>query len=149
MRWADRTVPIGPCMRVAALGIVIALGCAIPPLPAQTVYRCVQKGKPVSLQSTPCNAGAATTKTRDYIPEPSPTANDLAWKRYRIEREMAMRNRAQRAATPSGRAAVLPAGGSACERAKAERDAWERRVGLGRTIDGMRAWQDYVYRACR
>lgn len=119
------------------------------PATAQTVYRCVQKGKPVSLQSTPCGAGAATTKTLDYVPERTPTANELAWKRYRIEREMQARSQAQRARAASGSAAVLPAGGSACERAKAERDAWERRVGLNRTIDGLRAWQEHVYRACR
>lgn len=45
--------------------------------------------------------------------------------------------------------AVLPAGGGACAQAKAGRDAWERSVGLGRTIDGIRYWQGRVYRACR
>lgn len=130
-------------------GIVLSWALIACPATAQTIYRCVQKGRPVSLQSTPCDRGAATTRTRHYTPEPAPTANDLAWKRYRIEREMALRNQAQRAGAASGSVVVLPAGGSACAQAKAERDAWERRVGLNRTIDGMRAWQERVYHACR
>lgn len=134
-----------PC--VVVLTLIGLLSAA--PAASQTIYRCVQKGKPVSLQSMPCENGAATTKTRDYVPERKPTANELAWKRYRIEREMQARNTARRDQRDSGTAVVLPAGGNACERAKAERDAWERRVGLNRTIDGMRDWQDYVYRACR
>ncbi|HZX81619.1 MAG TPA: hypothetical protein VFE72_11785 [Lysobacter sp.] len=125
----------------------MAFACA--PLSAQTVYRCVQKGKPVSLQSTPCTEGATTTREIPYTPEAAPTANELAWKRYRIEREMAARNQALQSRSRSGSAVVLPAGGDACAQAKADRDAWERRVGLRRTIDGMRLWQDRVQRACR
>lgn len=135
--------------RRASWVLVAALACLVAPAPAQVVYRCVQKGKPVSLQSTPCAAGATATRAQPYTPEPTPTANDLAWKRYRTEREMAARNQAMRSRSSSGSAVVLPAGGDACARAKADRDAWERRVGLGRTIDGMRAWQEHVQRACR
>lgn len=89
------------------------------------------------------------TKAVPYVPEAMPTANELAWKRYRTEREMAARNQAQRTQSHSQSAVVVPAGGGECAQAKAARDAWERRVGLNRTIDGMRTWQDYVYRACR
>lgn len=144
--------PAQPSHRVGVallLAVAMSLG-AVFPLPAQTLYRCVQQGKPVSLQSTPCAAGAKTTKAVPYTPDAQPTANELAWKRYRTEREMAARNQAMRwQQATSGPAVVLPAGGSACEQAKADRDAWERRVGLSRTIDGMRAWQEHVYRACR
>ncbi|GAB6194822.1 hypothetical protein [Lysobacter xanthus] len=119
------------------------------PAHADSVYRCVQKGKPVSFQSEPCEPSAKTTAIRGFVPDPAPTANELAWKRYRVEQEMANRNRAMRAsgAVPTG--AVLPAGGQACADAKAARDAWERRVGLNRSVDGMRVWQDHVYQACR
>lgn len=147
MRSADRVSASARTAHVAILALAGFLYGA--PATAQTVYRCVQKGKPVSLQSTPCENGATTTKTREYLPERSPTANELAWQRYRTEREMQARNEAQHAQSRSGVTVVLPSGGGACEQAKAERDAWERRVGLSRTIDGMRAWQDYVYRACR
>lgn len=134
-----------------ALAALLSIALVFPwqPVRAQAVYRCVEAGKPVSLQSTPCDRGAATTRVRAYMPEPSPSANDLAWKRYRTEREMAMRHQAQRMAPPVANATVLPVGGGACAQAKAERDAWERRVGLQRTIDGMRAWQEHVHRACR
>ena len=43
----------------------------------------------------------------------------------------------------------MPVGGSDCAQARADRDAWERRVGLQRSVDGMRAWQERVYEACR
>lgn len=114
---------------------------------AQAVYRCVEKGKPVTFQNAPCDIKAKTTAVRGYVPDRTPTANELAWKRYNTEREMAVRNR--RATAGGGAAAVMPAGGSACAAEQAALDAWERRVGLNRTVDGLRYWQDRVSRACR
>ena len=120
MRWVDPGRP----SRGAVFAVVVLLASlATTSVSAQAVYRCVQKGKPVSLQSEPCANNAKTTAIRGYVPERAPTANELAWKRYRTEREMADRNRAMRAAGTSGSAAVLPAGGGECAQAKADRDA--------------------------
>lgn len=139
-------------MRMRPACLLVALACACMHAPAtwaQAVYRCVEKGKPVSLQSQPCGERARATAVRPYVPEPAPTANELAWQRHRVEREMAERRARARQARTSASTAVMPAGGTACAQAKAERDAWERQVGLARTIDGMRFWQDRVHRACR
>lgn len=138
-------------MRTVLLSIALACGLAgLSEAVAQVVYRCVEKGKPVSLQSHPCEGAARATATRAYVPERAPTANELAWRRYRTEQEMALRNaRPSQPVAPAGAGAVLPAGGDACARAKAERDDWERRVGLSRDLDSLRAWQERVQRACR
>jgi hypothetical protein len=137
-------------MKTIAVGILLCGAiCTASTASAQAVYRCVEKGKPVSFQNRPCRPGATVTGVRAYVPEPTPSANELAWKRYRLEQEMAARNRRARPSAGSGSAVVMPVGGDGCAQAKADRDAWERRVGLGRTIEGMRYWQDHVYRACR
>lgn len=132
-----------------ALGLALLAALVPSPLRAQAVYRCVQKGKPVSYQTDPCPKQATISAIREYVPEPRPTANELAWKRYRIEQEMAARHRAS--AQPAQHVTLVQNRneGPTCSQAKAERDAWERRVGLSRTIDGLRWWQDYVQRACR
>lgn len=132
-----------------AWALVLSTFAMSPRSEAQAVYRCVEKGKPVSFQNTPCSAKAKITAIRDYVPERAPTPNELAWKRHRIEQEMAARNRQARSTPAAATGAVLPVGTDACTRAKAERDAWERRVGLHRTVEGLRFWQDHVYRACR
>ena len=77
-----------------SLALALALASPAATVPAQVVYRCVQKGRPVSLQSEPCSGKAKTTDIRGYVPERTPTANELAWKRYRTEQEMTARNAA-------------------------------------------------------
>jgi hypothetical protein len=100
-------------------------------------------------QSVPCDGKARTTSIRGYVPEPVPTANELAWKRYRTEQEMAARYNAPRYRTGYSTTVVVPTDSNDCAAAKAGRDAWERQMGLKRSIDGMRIWQDRVYQACR
>jgi hypothetical protein len=140
-----RTGLRGRCLVVL---LVLIAGLPAARAPAQSVYRCVQKGKPVSLQSEPCDSKATTTGIRGYVPERTPTAHELAWKRYRTEQEMAARNRAARQSSITTTVNV-PVDNPDCAQAKAARDAWERQMGLQRSIDGMRYWQDRVYRACR
>lgn len=144
------TVDVGTVRWRLLVPALVAVAACLPAarVPAQAVYRCVEKGKPVSFQNEPCGARARVTAIRPYVPDRTPGENELAWKRYRTEQEMAARNRAAR---QSGGAtgAVMPVGGDACAQAKADRDAWERSVGLQRSVDGMRVWQDRVYQACR
>lgn len=135
-------------MTAPLLAVAVALAAAAPCASAQAVYRCVQKGKPVSFQSEPCGGNARTTDIRGYVPERTPTANELAWQRYRTEQEMAARNAAARQASV-GTTVNLSVDEPSCAQTKAARDAWERRMGLKRSLDGMRYWQDRVYEACR
>lgn len=149
MRWTDR---YGFHVRCCGLDLAVLLTAAAlwsPSVSAQAVYRCVEKGKPVSYQTDPCPKQATISAIREYVPDRQPTANELAWKRYHTEQEMAARNRA--AAQPTQHVTIVEnrTEGPSCAQAKADRDAWERRVGLSRTIDGLRWWQDYVQRACR
>jgi hypothetical protein len=132
------------------VALVLTLGvAAAPPASAQAVYRCEQKGKPVSLQSLPCDGRAKTTAIRGYVPEPAPTANELAWKRYRTDQEMTARNNSMRRAAGYSTTVVVPSDNETCAEAKAARDAWEKRMGLNRSLSGLRIWQDRVYQACR
>lgn len=99
---------------------------------AQTIYRCVENGRPVSFQTEPCSPRARTASARPYTPEPSPTANELAWKRYNTEVEM--RSRGARASSGAAAGHVIvaspgPADGVTCSEAKARRDDWERNAG--------------------
>ena len=141
-----------PRFDVESLGIAAVLALTLAAFAeaasAEAVYRCVQKGKPVSLQSEPCDSRAKTTSIRGYVPERAPTANELPWQRYRTEQEMAARNAAARQASLTT-TVNLPADKPSCAQTKAARDAWERRMGLRRSLDGMRYWQDRVYEACR
>lgn len=116
---------------------------------AQAVYRCVQPGKPVSYQTDPCPKAARIDSIREFTPERNPTANELAWKRYRTEQEMAARNLASAQHQAHYVAVPDQTSGPSCADAKAARDAWERRVGFSRTVDQLRWWQGYVQRACR
>lgn len=149
MRWTDRNGFHIRCRGRDLAVLLVAAAMWSPAVAAQAVYRCVEKGKPVSYQTDPCPRQATISAIREYVPERNPTENELAWRRHRTEREMAARNRA--AAQPAQHVTVVQnrTEGPTCAQARAERDAWERRVGLGRTIDGLRWWQDYVQRACR
>lgn len=135
-------------MRRIVLGLLLAGFTAA--APAQLVYRCTAKGKPTTFQNAPCGAGRKTASATAYTPDPTPTANDLAWQRYRTDQEMRRRGAAGRAS--ASRAFVTNAPSpprESCADAKAARDAWERLVGLSRTVDGLRYWTDRVSRACQ
>lgn len=50
--------------------LIIALLAAAPfAVDAQTLYRCVQKGKPTSYQNVPCAGAAKTAGALNYVPE--------------------------------------------------------------------------------
>lgn len=86
MQSRDAARPPTGAVRVVVLLLGVLASTSVP---AQAIYRCVQKGKPVSLQSEPCKNTAKTTAVRRYTAERAPTANELAWQRHRTEQEMA------------------------------------------------------------
>jgi len=111
---------------------------------AQAVYKCVEKGKPVSFQTTPCPAAAKIAAIREYTPDRELTAQE---KRQR-EAQWATRRQTQASAAASMPIEHTPTVDH-CAMAKADRDRWERTVGMNRTYEGLRAWNERVARACR
>jgi hypothetical protein len=115
---------------------------------AQAVYRCVEKGKPVSFQTDPCAAAATVSKIREFTPDRELTA----YERQQRAAQWATRPTPQASAHQHGTAAVVNTRssqpGHTCAQAKADRDRWERTVGLKRSYDAIRAMNDMVARAC-
>lgn len=109
---------------------------------AQTVQKCVDRAGQARYQSDPCRAGEKTAETWDATPDeaPSPPRPSSRARRY--------------AATPTRRRASVGAVAAAnvpdaCERARAWRDAAERRAGLARNYDFLSALDRRVFDACR
>lgn len=117
---------------------------------AQTIFKCVVKGKPVTYQTSPCPA-QAQANVRQFLPYREPTAAELYARRMKEQRdsEYLARVAGRSATAATSGAAIGPATSSACETAKRERDNYERSAGLNRSYDGLRAWNDHVARACR
>jgi hypothetical protein len=118
--------------------VVVCLGFVAIPSYAQSIHECVVEGKPVSFQSQPCGPGETTRSVREYVPEPQAPVRVAAASGTRV-----VRARAERAVRRDAGAVR-----DACADTKAQRDAWERRVGLKRTYDQLRHWNDAVARAC-
>ena len=127
---------------IIAAGLLLAATAT----PAQTVYRCVEKGKPVSFQNAPCGPSARATTATAYTPDPPPTAAQVA--RLEAMRREVERRRARRPSRVYA-APAAPDGGSYCANVKADRDRWERAAGLSRTYDQLASWNERVRQACR
>jgi hypothetical protein len=107
---------------------------------AEVMYRCVGKSGAVSYQDYPCAKGAKTTVAAEFTPEPVPA--------YRPPQHQ----QSQTVNRSSGSAGVLhnvKLQTDHCAQVKADRDAWEKSVGLRRTFDSLRRWQDRVNHACK
>jgi len=111
---------------------------------AQAVYKCVEKGKPVSFQTTPCPAAAKIATICEYTPDRELTPQE---KRQR-EVQWATRRQTQASAAASMPTHHAPAVDH-CAMVKADRDRWERSVGLNRSYASLRGWNEQVARACR
>ena len=127
---------------VLASGAIAALLAAPIAADAQTLYRCVQKGKPTSFQSAPCATTATTASAVAYVPEqdvpiyrPAPS-------------QPAQPSRRQR--TPSARVhrISMATNASACESARRRRDVVLGRNNQGGNVDVRRQLNDAVARAC-
>lgn len=107
---------------------------------AQTLYRCVQKGKPTSYQNVPCPDAARTASAVDYVPErnvpvryPTPAP---ARPYYR---------RPARAQLHSIPVATSP---TACDAAKQRREYVLGTNNQGGNVDVRRVLNDAVASAC-
>ena len=109
---------------------------------AQTLYRCVQKGKPTTFQSEPCPATARTASAANYLPDPNaqpyrPAATP-AWQAPRSRQ------------TSGARVHRIPTASStgACESARAHRDLVVGRNNQRGNVDVRRQLNDAVAKAC-
>lgn len=111
---------------------------------SQAVYRCVEKGKPVSLQTEPCPATAKITGIKEFRPD-----RELTWQEKQARDAQWARPSTSHSSAAYIRTAPAPAITNRCADAKAERDAWERSTGLNRSYESLRSWNDHVARACK
>lgn len=110
---------------------------------AQTLYRCVEKGKPTSYQNEPCAGAAKTASALNYVPErnlpvryPSTAPAAPTAQYYR---------RPARAQLHSIPVATSP---SACDAAKQRREHVLGTNNQGGNVDVRRVLNDAVARAC-
>lgn len=127
-----------PRCRCALALLLLAL--ALPASAERHVYRCIEAGQPVSLQSEPCPAGARTASATPFAPSTESAASAPA-------RAVAAPGRLRAARRSPARVAAAPR--NECQDTRDARDRWEREVGLRRTYDALRSWNDRVARACR
>lgn len=117
---------------------------------AQSVYKCRDaKGQPV-YQSEPCPEAEKRWDT-----QPSTTTWDDYYKRQAADRKIASDRRAVRQGNQrllSGEATgaeVSVRNAGACETAKQQRAAAYERMGMRRTMQASRYWDDLVWDACK
>ena len=107
---------------------------------AQTLYRCVEKGKPTSYQNDPCPDTAKTVSAREYVPErnvPTYRPAPAPAPRYRQQPSGAQLHNLPRASNPS-----------ACEAAKQQRESVLGKNNQGGNVDLRRVLNDAVAKAC-
>ena len=107
---------------------------------AQTLYRCVQEGRPTSYQNAPCPATAKTSSAVEYQPERSvparyPTAAPA--RRHPRHSVRAQLHSIPRASSPT-----------ACDAARQRRENVLGTNNQGGNVDVRRVLNDAVARAC-
>jgi len=112
---------------------------------AQTIFKCAVKGKAVSYQSEPCPENAKIESIREFqtYSAPAPVHHRT------VQTTTTTTGHQTRNATGAQIHNIALGSGNRCADAKRDRDAWERAVGLSRSIDGIRAWNELVYDACK
>lgn len=152
-------------MRRIAIAAALLLASAAD---AQTLYKCVS-GHSTSYQQEPCPRTARMIRSIETVPEPPPTAAQLAEQARKAERDRAesaflshlagtdqmrtaYRSSGHRFSgyRSSGRAwAQRDPQQDGCNAAKATRGNVLRAVGLSRTVDLLRKLDDDVAEACK
>ena len=129
--------------------VLCAVLAALPAVASAQVFKCT-RGKEVSYQSAPCEPGQSTGKEWPSVDYAPPSAADLQRSR---ETEQATRRRDAQlrgVGRPRGASTREAATGiGRCDDAKAVRDRELYKLGPRRSIQQLRAWDDYVARACR
>lgn len=114
---------------------------------AEVIHRCRTTSAEIVYQQTPCGA-LRSAGERHYTPEPDSAPLDVGRSTSKQAGRSATRGRAsagvaRRRLAGSGEDRI-----GSCASVRAQRDAWERRVGLSRTYADLRHWTDAVARAC-
>lgn len=123
-----------PVLCQAVLLLAFAPGTA----GAQTVYKCVVKGKPTSFQNEPCPAGQKTAKAVSYTPETvAPYRPDVQARPY-----------ARRSDNQQMALMPISTKPSACEMARSHRDRVLGKNNQGGNYDVRVSLNDAVQRAC-
>lgn len=115
---------------------------------AQTVQKCVARDGHARYQSEPCGRGEKVAEVWDATPEDVPPPRASRTRRTGRVTSTAS-GRVRRTAAWQGTRDVAETGGDACTRARAYRDAAERRAGLARNYDLLSMLQSRVFEACR
>jgi hypothetical protein len=119
---------------------------------AQDVHKCV-RGKEISYQSDPCDAGQTFVKTwNTWPPRASDTDPSLRTPPPVEANPGYLARQARRARNGAGPGTVIgpSAGYSACADMKRARDEYlDSEHGRHTSYDGRRAWNDRVFDACK
>lgn len=129
----------------------LALCVAVMAAEAQTVQKCVDAKGHVTLTSGSCPTGQRETGRYDATPE----RETAAQRRRKAELQQWERDQAARRAAAS-QTYWIPGPRTAsenrqqrCAAAKQARDSALAALGLRRTHDQLRYWDDYVYERCK
>lgn len=131
---------------------------AVAPASAQSIYKCRDAKGGAVYQSDPCPEAEKRwdTEPRNYTWDDHYKRKAADASIQRDRRAVQRRNEAQQPVAVGigvgGRrasGASIPAVTTACQSARDQRDAHYKRVGNSRTFDGARAWDDYVWSACK
>ena len=132
--------------------VMCAALAALPAIAPAQVYKCV-RGKDVSYQSAPCGPDQVTGKQWQAVDYAPPSAADL--QRIRETGQATRRRDAQLRGggggggrVRGGRAQVADTSIGRCDEAKALRDRELYKLGPRRSIRQLRAWDDYIAKAC-
>jgi len=149
-------------MRRIATAACIAAAFQLGTADAQTLYKCASRTGN-SYQQSPCAASSRLVESMVTMPEPSPSAAQLAERARKAEQDRAesaflshlagtdqipTSYRAPRYARSTARVTRSTPNGRDCQLAKATRKATLQAVGLSRTYDLLRRLDDEVGNAC-
>jgi hypothetical protein len=112
---------------------------------AQAIYKCVGVKGAVSYQSVPCNSGATTARTINYVATPSAPAPRAPY----VAPRPASSQYSSRSAYVNSDYDERAQRRANCQAAKDSREATLEAVGLNRTFDLLRQLDDDVAAACK
>jgi hypothetical protein len=112
---------------------------------AGVIYRCLTPAGETHYLQVPCAGSMQAAGEHRYTPEPDTAPMEFVQPSASARRDTPRHSKSE--GTPRGRSQRV-AQSDTCDDVRAQRDAWERQVGLRRTYDDLRRWNDAVARAC-